>query len=280
MQALNDALGDRIPVQSPLSSPESEVTFRPRVWSAASLDFDKGEEEFTHNDMANERRLQLLESAVIGMSDKFDAVLSSISSRPADFNNLLGHVDTDIPRATGSHQSPHRTRSHDTYQHPALDDFIGQQLRREEFSIPRVDEGKAFSTDFFVVKLIPKPYMYIVRPGLNTLKKKLDARATVSYTEYVVAFLKMIRDPRANLTKLSDMLLEHLQQVVQDAATRDWSLVREWSQNTFDAIERGDYTWSDSHTIELARLRSAIMASKPQYMVDRIDKRDLPLQGF
>ena len=278
MQALNDALSGR---QTGSNSPDSEIEFRPRIWSEASIDFEKEEEEqVTHTDMANERRLQLLESAVLGMSDKFDAVLSAIGSRTDDTPPRR-----EVTPARHVHHSPPRPgRSHHPVTHTTeannMDDFIQRHLQSEEFSVPRADDGKAFSADFFVTKLIPKPYMYVTRPGLNTIKKKLDARATLTFTEYVVAFLKMIRDDRAKLQPCLIQLLAHLQQVVEDAATREWQAVREWSQGTFDGVERGEYGWDDTHTIQLARLNSAIAATKAPHNIERSDRRDMPCRDF
>ena len=55
--------------------------------------------------MAKERRLQLLESAVLGMSDKFDAVMSSLSPR-ADTQQV---VDVE-PAAMHDRPRPPTTR--------------------------------------------------------------------------------------------------------------------------------------------------------------------------
>ena len=93
--------------------------------------------------------------------------------------------------------------------------------------------------DPFVQELLVKPYMYINRPGISTMRKKLDARETMTFHEYIVSFIKMVRDPRAGLHGLMDVHLEYLQQVVEDAAVRDWSSVRRWSQSAFDAVESG-----------------------------------------
>ena len=286
MQALNDALSGR---NTGSNSPDSEVNFRPRIWSEASIDFEKGEQEEFNDDMAHERRLQLLESAVLGMSDKFDAVLSTLGSRQDDTHSQRADAFTRDPAAGLTTSGPHSPRAgrmqpqtprRPTTDRADVDDFIQQQLHREEFNIPRADDGKAFSADFFVTKLIPKPYMYVVRPGLNTLKKKLDARATITFHEYVVAFLKMVRDNRANLQQNHSHLLEHLQQVVEDAATRDWHAVREWSQGIFDAIGRDDLGWADSNTIQLDRLRSAILTAKQVPSGDRLERRDMPCRDF
>ena len=123
--------------------------------------------------------------------------------------------------------------------------------------------------------------MYITRPGVNTVSKKLDVRDSMTFHEYTIAYLKMIRDPRAQLSSLSNILLEHLQQVVEDVEVRGWPSARTWTQSTFDDIERGDYTWDDTHTIQFHRLRSAYSASKaPLAGIEKFDKRDLPCRDY
>ena len=87
--------------------------------------------------------------------------------------------------------------------------------------------------------------MYINRPGVSTMRKKLDVRESMTFHEYLIAFIKMIRDPRAQQQDLADVHLEHLQQVIEDAAVRDWPSVRRWTQSAFDAVENGSLDWGD-----------------------------------
>ena len=161
--------------------------------------------------------------------------------------------------------------------------FVAEQLRREEFHIPRIDEGKSLVSDMFIKDMLPKPDMYLDRPGLNTIKKKLDVRDTMTFHEYLIATIKMIRDPRAEQQDSNDHLLEHLQQVVQDAASRDWPSVRRWSQSTFDAVELGSLGWEDRYGVQIERMRHAILATirDPSHpTVNTGDKRDIPCKDF
>ena len=126
------------------------------------------------------------------------------------------------------------------------------------------------------------PYMYLSRPGLLTLKKKLNARETMTFHEYLIAYIKMLRDPKADLADISDFLLEHLQQVTEDAATRDWPSVRRWSQATFDAVEGGSAVWQDRYGLQVERLRHAILAIRPpnQNSVAPNERRDIPCKDY
>ena len=131
MKALNEALLGGSHAQAgdtySDSSRDSEVDFHPRHTSQASIDFEDEDEI----DMAQERRLQLLESAVIGMSDKFDAVLSSLGSRIDDTEGLAG-AGGDAPGhdtqgqgrrpVLGTRFPPHRAAC------SQVDDYIALQL--------------------------------------------------------------------------------------------------------------------------------------------------------
>ena len=235
-----------------------------------------------------ERRIQLLESAAMGMTEKFDELLSSI--KPSD-SYSAGRHDTPggpprspqrAPATGGRHYAEARPPTHVDYGGPQYAGFIAEQLRREEFAIPRHDEGKGLASDMFIKELLPKPYMYLDRPGANTIKKKLDLRETMTFNEYVVAYLKMIRDPRVDLHGMVDHHLEHLQQVTEDAATRDWPSVRRWSNAMFDAVEGGSIQWEDKNTVQIQRMRYALLAARQpnsaQYT--NVDRRDIPCRDF
>ena len=285
MQALNELL-DSQRTSGRQHSPDPEVSFDPPEQSETSIDFEPSESEEV--DMAQERRLQLLESAVIGMSDKFDAVLNAFASPsppqavpPDEPVHRQPRQRTDGGQHENQRASQQRTMPAQPRQ-PGFAAFVAEQLQKEDFSVPKTDDGKALSADMYINNPHPKPYMYIQRPGVNTLKKKLDARESMTFNEYVFAFLKMTRDPRANLTEDMGNLLLHLQQVAEDSILRDWSATRRWSQATFDAIERGDYTWADRQEIQFERLHHAIPQARPQYTdrSEKLDRRDLPCRDF
>ena len=109
--------------------------------------------------------------------------------------------------------------------------------------------------------LSPKPYMYLECPGLNIVRKKLDARQSMTYQEYVFAYIKMIKGNQSHLVYFH---LEHLQQLAEDALRRDWSVAGTWSQKVLDEIEKGLYEWADSQTIQMDGLNMAIKSLRPR----------------
>ena len=168
---------------------------------------------------------------------------------------------------------------------PGYDEYVLEQLRREDFYAQRVDDGKGFTNDIFNKTLAPKPFMYLDRPGVNTIKKKLEQRETMTYKEYMLAYLKMTRDPRAGQSQLIYYHMEHLQHIAEDALKRDWVVVRAWSQNTLDEIEKGTYSWQDLQTVQMERLSHALNA-KSEYrgltggqVMEKYD-RELPCRNF
>ena len=279
---------------------DSEVSFGPAYFDHLFLG-GRPDTPATHNttaesmdggDNRHERRLQLLESTVMGMTEKFDSLLLQVNPSPrAPYGpppapHQAASRSADLGQHGGHAYQVHRPAPLDP-RLPPYADYVAEQLRREEMHVPRVDDGKPLAQDAFIKTLIPKPYMYLERPGAGTIKKKLELRETMTFHEYLVCYIKMVRDPRAGLAKQSDTLMEHLQQVVEDAATRDWPSVRRWSQVTFDAIENGTYDWADRHQIQFERLRHDLLAARsaaqrqsqyPQHNPQ--DRRDLPCRDY
>ena len=68
----------------------------------------------------------------------------------------------------------------------------------------------------------------------------------MTYKEYVLAYVKMIRHPRAGQAHLVYYHMDLLQHLAEDALARDWAAASQWSQGTLDAIEAGTYTWQDT----------------------------------
>ena len=132
--------------------------------------------------------------------------------------------------------------------------FVRDHLARENMEVPQY-EGKLYTTDMFVKKLIPKPYMFIQKPSLSNMKKKLEYRGSVSAQEYVAAFVRMLSDHRARDPSILVHQIAHLRDVTQDIINFSWPSVREWSHCVFDSIERGDYFWTDVQDIQNDRFR-------------------------
>ena len=274
--ALNERLQQR---RDSNNSSDTEVFFNPsRNWSEQSIEFGESEGE---PDMAQERRLQLLESAVLGMSDKFDAVMNSLSHSVSDPSPTGGH-EAARPAGPTSPSPPHlhRQGSHPSHTaRPLFADFVAEQLQREEFVVPRAEDGKVLTSDICAENLYPKPYMFLARTALNTIRKKRDARESMTFNEYLVSFLKMLRHPKTAPYFNHALLLEHLQQIVEDSLIREWSVVRRWSQAMFDKIEKGDHTWEDKSHTQLERIRYALLAQKSQHN-DRQERREVPCRDF
>ena len=286
-------------------STDSEVSFNPAWLDKAFLgrghtdprsESDLPSDNEQDMEDAHERRLQLLESTVMGMNQKFDMLLTLNREPPITTDNEPHAAHGQHARRPRVHSqpalsegdvgsgghigSPARPRRIDPRAQPYAD-FVADQLRREEFTVPRQDDGRALASDMYIKTLIPKPYMYLDRPGLSTIKKKLDVRDTMSFNEYTVSFLKMVRDPRAAQNDLLDLHLEHLQQVIEDAGSRDWPSVRRWSQATFDKVENGALSWEDRYGMQIERMRHALLASsKPAGPGGYVDRRDLPCRDF
>ena len=239
---------------------------------------------------------------MLGMSQKFDSLLQLVNP-----NGTAGSqgATTDAYPHQPSHQptthhlpsqrqqggrhlgSTPRAEYRSTRGDPrpqTYSDYVAHQLQQEDFTVPRSDHGKAMYPDIFVNNLAPKPYMFIERPGVNTMKKKLELRDSLPFNEYMAAYLRMIRDPRADQEHLNEFHVEHLQQVCEDSMKRDWPMVRRWSQATLDDIEKGKYGWEDRHQIQWERLNHAVLQVKhippTQPRQEQRDMCEIPCRDF
>ena len=139
-------------------------------------------------------RLAAVENAVKEINDKFDSLLAAMAGpgrapqrttrlpasgrqqahvatpasavhTPFHWAAAAMHTPAGIPPPPPSFLQPA------SLQGPAYDDYVLVQLRKEEFYAQRVDDSKGFVNDIYTKVLDPKPYMYLNRPGVNTLKK-------------------------------------------------------------------------------------------------------------
>ena len=270
-------------------STDPEVSLRIRNWSGAdSLHF--GTDSLRSRDREDngaESRFNAVEDAVRGINSRFDRLLNILptdSFTPAPRGRHEGDAWRSAPapptpqvRRTGRHEDGYNTASagyqaprtrdfppelprRDTLRGPAYNDYVEEQLRREEYHATRVEDGKGIASDILTKHLDPKPYMYIKKAGVNTLKKKLEERESMTFNEYILAYIRMVRDPRADQMGNIYHHLEHLQHLAEDALARDWGCARAWSQDTLDDIEKGAYTWQDQHLIQLDRIKHALGA--------------------
>ena len=244
---------------NPLS--DEEVSVGHRIDSAHSAPGSEDQDlsvTVSDLDMAGQSdRLEAVESAVKDINHKFDSLLAAVTATAPGAHTVPtpGLSAPHTPRAAAMLNTPAGGRPAGPtppvrtpmngmpplppgFPQPAglvgpgYDEYVLEQLRREEFFAPRTDDGKGFYNDFFNKTLSPKPFMYLKRQGVNTLKKKLEVRETMSFNEYILAYFKMIRDPRANQSHLIYYHVEHMQQLAEDALHRDWATARAWSQNT------------------------------------------------
>ena len=152
-----------------------------------------------------------------------------------------------MPAQKPTHRVRHSTAS--MHQRPASYYDFEEELQRAEPKF-NTEKGKDPVKDFFVTELLPRPYMFIDRPGVRTQKEKAALRETMSFTDYVIGFTAMLSDPRAQTKTDSKHLIAHLNQVARDAHDRPWPQVRDWSDTVFSRVERGDILWTDKAEIQ------------------------------
>ena len=139
--------------------------------------------------------------------------------------------------------------------------YVDLIIQQERFRPPTVEGKTHLAPDIFTESLLPKPYMYVSREGVSTLKQKLDIRSSLSQMEYINATLMLVNDKRACSSIERDGILRHLQDVTHDVMVRPWENVRRWSQYVWDAVERRELSWADSQQIHNHRVTIAINGS-------------------
>ena len=161
--------------ESSAYSTDSEVSFGTTWLDAAflgrraqpDLPTDPETDSSTHDmaDNRHERRIQLLESAVMGTTEKFDELLTSINPQPDTRHNdsprhrqpsLHGAGQPAGVRIRGRRYEEERP-PHLDHRAPQFSEHVADQLRREEFEVPRHEEGKSLAPNLYIKTLIPKP---------------------------------------------------------------------------------------------------------------------------
>lgn len=104
--------------------------------------------------------------------------------------------------------------------------------------------------DMFVTNPIAKPYMYLKRNGCSSIAQKMAARTTITEREYFRAFMALLADHRVYDKRDFPHMFDHLRCITDDCARKPWPLVREWSQNIFDMVERDAIAWHDRQEIQ------------------------------
>lgn len=164
----------------------------------------------------------------------------NLTSAPAETENIPRHQNP------GQNIPPPASLIREENRHGYLDSLIA----REEFR-PAPTNGKHQSRESGIVK----PYFYIEREGIQTVKQKLDMRASMSLIEYINCFVLLLNDHDAYDQSDKDDMLKHLAAVTTDAMARPWQSVRRWSQCIWDAIEKGKCGWNSHQYIQDERVR-------------------------
>lgn len=133
-----------------------------------------------------------------------------------------------------------------------LDGEIDYLLAREDFR-PVSNSGKPSHLVNDVG--ISKPYMFMEREGLETVKQKLEARNSMSALEYINASLLLLQDKSAYEPRDRELILKHILAVSTDALAGPWPDVRRWSQYIWDQVDKGRCTWDNTAMIQDERIR-------------------------
>lgn len=199
------------------------------------------------------------------------ATATTNQSNQATQNQPLNHSSSASPAQARNHDNPHNTtagnqgRNLQGQQHaPARplssDEFLQREMDRDRFDYAAAGKYQ-YSNDFASSRMLPKPYMYLYREGVSTLKQKLDARQSMSQVEYIDAMLALMADNRACEPEDYVDIMHHLRKVTRDALERPWPAVRRWSQFVWDSIESGTITWADREWIQEERVRICLTSS-------------------
>lgn len=147
-----------------------------------------------------------------------------------------------------------------TARHLSPEDFLQREMDRDRFEYATT--GKfLYGSDLSSSRVLHKPYMYLYREGISTIKQKLEARQTISLNEYIDAMLALLADNRAYHRDDYIDMMDHLRKVTRDALERPWHAVRRWTQYVWDSIEAGAFTWADREVIQEERVRMCLTAA-------------------
>ena len=138
------------------------------------------------------------------------------------------------------------------------DGYVDMQLRKESLKHEKIDGKSHFLNDLLNDNLIAKPYMFLERPGLNTLKDKLAVRISLGSNEYINALIALLMEGGAVEHEDSAHVLRHLHEVSTDSMARKWEPVRTWSQRVFDLVEKKKIKWDEYQLIQNERVQAAL----------------------
>ena len=160
-----------------------------------------------------ERDVGSLKSKVNSIDTKLDLLLSSAgfgaptaaSTPPRPSRPARGGGERRTPGADNTLPPPRQLRRTENE-----DGYVDDMLRKERF-VPLHSEGKNhLATDIFSDSVMPKPYMYVNRDGVTTLKQKLEIRSSLTYAEYINASINLVMDHRACGERDREYILQHI----------------------------------------------------------------------
>ena len=199
-----------------------------------------------------EREMGVVRGKVDNMDSKLDILIAAAT--PA--------IPASTPRPRQSADTSFREDSLPAPQRLRRDlnrtGYVDRILQEEKFRVPHVEGKVHLASDVFIDSLLPKPYMYVTRENVHTLKQKLDVRSTLAPMEYVHAALALVNDRKAYNPGDREGILKHIQDVAHDAMERPWEDVRKWSQCVWDMVEKGSITWSEDQLIYNQRVNIAM----------------------
>lgn len=223
-----------------------------------------------------------LKAKVGDIGGKLDRILGALAVREKDADSdkpkdsdTTGDTDTPSPAKSTTHTSDPTTGGasaaaprprpshHPAHINPHLSHLVRREMSAEEYIQKEMDRDKfqfqahgknLYSNDPFM-RVVSKPYMYLHRDGVSTIKQKLELRHEMSAMEYIDATLALLADSRAYDHRDFCDIMFHLRKVSRDALERPWHAVRRWSNFVWDAIEAGDLTWADRDLIQEERVR-------------------------
>lgn len=248
----------------------------------------KGKKRHTVNDVMDyvtgqQSRIHTLEGTVEGIGSKLDIIIAGMS---ASTSSLPAHHDTPARRESGSssacpitvpatannplHAGPPHTgpqlndqplpAPHVLRREENREGLIDRLVMREDYRANTSTQGKNHHLHDIG---IAKPYMYVEREGIQTLKQKLDVRASLSALEYLNAMIVLLHDTSAYDPNDFAAMFKHVMCVATDALARPWPGVRKWSQYIWDAVDKGRCRWSDAGFIQEERVRISYTNGPP-----------------
>lgn len=224
--------------------------------------------------------LRTVNSSIEGLDQKFDnkldAMMSLLQNALPQARDGLEAQGSDVARADSPPVQPSRAtlnrQAHTPVVHASglppptqlrqqenVDGELDRLFSREEYRTnPATGKNHLYSEGQIV-----KPYMYVEREGIETIKQKLDIRQSITPLEYLSASLRLLHDPSAHRACDRDYILRHLLAVSIDAVTRLWAGVRRWTQTVWDSVEKGWCTWDDTAFIQEERVRISYTGGAP-----------------